>query len=468
MKRRHSPDLAFLVLALCAISADANGPFVFLETQTITLANPNPYEDFGFSLDAKYGLFLAGAVNSEDDAGNDTGSAYVYRQTVDGTWNQIAQFMSEDARHNDAFGYSIDLDDEWAIVGAIGHDHVPSGEGAGYIFHCDDDTQWRQVNEFPAPLSTRNYGAHVGISGSLAIISGERRDLFQIPHGTVDVLQQSGANSWTLVQHLEPHSQINDVAIEGDTVFVGGFTSTRGSPTVYSVEVYENSESGVVHSASILPPITSVAFGSALAVDRDRLLVGASSESQHGAAYIFERDANGQWTNKAHLVPSDVDQRFLVGSEVALFGDLAYVNSWDQPNCICGGHVYVFQRNDVGAWVEIAKLTSPFSQGNFGYAITAVERQVLISSGVNAPGAIHVFSVVPEPSPLAPFAVLILCLASECRKLRRVARAKPAWRAAARKCVALSGLGFVCRWLSQGCAALRPGLSSFAPVGAPG
>jgi hypothetical protein len=279
-----------------------------------------------------------------------------------------------------------------------------------------------------APTRTTSYFTDVSISGSQAVVTGSFQTLSFQTHGVVDVLQQSRLSSWAKTQRIElvaASSQINDVAIEDGTIFIGDYKRVvANGPIVYAVEVYKDSPAGFQFVQSIVPPVSSVAFGSSVSVDGNRLLVGASSEAGHGAAYIYERGPGDIWIEAAHLVPSDLANRYLIGTDVALRGDFAYITSWDSPNGLGDGRVYVFERDDLGNWLEIAKLSSPLAQATFGHSLVAVEGQLLVGSGVNYPGAVHVFTQVPEPTIACGVAMLVICLVSELGPGREIGNAR--------------------------------------------
>jgi hypothetical protein len=121
----------------------------------------------------------------------------------------------------------------------------------------------------------------------------------------------------------------------------------------------------------------------------------------------------------ARLTASDFSERYHFGAEVALVGDLALVNSWVGPGTIYDGVVYVFKRDDAGQWNEIGRLPAPNSFGSFGQSLAIFDEQLLIGSGVNIPGAVHVFSLVPEPNVLLHSAWLAGYLALRRRRLGR-------------------------------------------------
>jgi hypothetical protein len=127
------------------------------------------------------------------------------------------------------------------------------------------------------------------------------------------------------------------------------------------------------------------AFGDAVAVDRNRLLVGAPLErppggDDQGAVYLFKRKGSG-WAEGVKLTASDAEVGDLFGASVALEGETIVVGA---PGVDRGtGAVYVFRRIR-STWTEVVKLMA--SDGEAGDGLGQVEvdhRRVL----AGAPGA---------------------------------------------------------------------------------
>lgn len=100
-----------------------------------------------------------------------------------------------------------------------------------------------------------------------------------------------------------------------------------------------------------------------MAISGDRALIGSlqhdGPERDSGAAYMYERDGLGKWVEVAKLSPSAAHSRnYFFGYSVALSGDRALVSSVYVADA--GGYagsVFVFERDAGGAWVEVARLT---------------------------------------------------------------------------------------------------------------
>lgn len=135
-------------------------------------------------------------------------------------------------------------------------------------------------------------------------------------------------------------------------------------------------------------------FGGAVALDGDRALVGASGEPtcgpNAGAAYVFERDARGDWQQAARLVPDDCAEQQFFGRSVALSGDHALVTSF-RPffSAVVSNAAYVFERDSTGTWHQVARLTggAATEEGPFAAAVALDgDRALITASGDPAEG----------------------------------------------------------------------------------
>src|SRR5262245_17302711 len=95
-----------------------------------------------------------------------TGAAYIFVKTSSG-WSQQAKLTNEDAASFDAFGSSVAIDGEYAVVGAAG----AGAQGKVYIFHRSD-TSWVEVAQLtPASGDSVDYfGSSVSLSGDTLVV----------------------------------------------------------------------------------------------------------------------------------------------------------------------------------------------------------------------------------------------------------------------------------------------------------
>jgi FG-GAP repeat protein len=120
---------------------------------------------FGFSV-AISGTTAIVGTNFDDDAGFSSGSAYVFDTT---TGEQVFKLTASDATADAGFGATVGISDSTVIVGAWGTDDAGPDSGSAYVF---DATTGLQLYKLTAPDAAAgdNFGISVAISGTTAIV----------------------------------------------------------------------------------------------------------------------------------------------------------------------------------------------------------------------------------------------------------------------------------------------------------
>ncbi len=124
------------------------------------------------------------------------------------------------------------------------------------------------------------------------------------------------------------------IAIGDDEIFVGrtgGGVAGAIYPSPGSIYVFERGGDGWDFAYIITGNGVEIGdeFGAALAVDGDRLLVGAPGDNEgRGGAYLFER-ADGEWNQTVAFVPLQVSNREVrsAGAAVAFSGDAVFLGA---------------------------------------------------------------------------------------------------------------------------------------------
>jgi hypothetical protein len=178
------------------------------------------------------------------------------------------------------------------------------------------------------------------------------------------------------------------IAVQGDLIFASAASSDR-HPSEGMVMIFERDRGGpnmwgklgtIRESDLGGPGGRDEAFGSALAVDGDTLLVGAVLANAevvsdvYGSAYIFTRDSldRDRWLYSARLTSGDVlDDSAAFGAQVALSGDTALVSAPSgraANGTEYAGIVYVFLRDPgAGTWYHSATLSADDARRNDGF-----------------------------------------------------------------------------------------------------
>ncbi|MEO8296090.1 MAG: choice-of-anchor B family protein [Gemmatimonadota bacterium] len=140
-------------------------------------------------------------------------------------------------------------------------------------------------------------------------------------------------------------------------------------------------------------PVNGDRFGSSLALDGNRLVVGApAADSGRGAAFLYVRDNAGAWHSRGKLVAEDGTAKTGLGGRVALSGDLAAATASGGDSA--AGVVYLFRRSGDN-WTQIGRLSSweATKVDAFGSAIALQGDQLFVgaSQADSSRGEVFVF-----------------------------------------------------------------------------
>ena len=101
---------------------------LLLIQEKLTASDASASDLFGRSVSISGDCAIVGA-NGDDDAGDGSGSAYIFVR-IGSVWAEQAKLTAFDAAASDEFGTSVFISGEYAIVGAPDNDDV----GSFYIY----------------------------------------------------------------------------------------------------------------------------------------------------------------------------------------------------------------------------------------------------------------------------------------------------------------------------------------------
>lgn len=367
-----------------------------LQTTLTELANGSgaAADRFGVSVDIDGDRMIIG--EEAGGAGNE-GRAYIYEW--DGSsWGLMATGTLNSGAAGDRFGYSVAIDGDLAAVGEGDHGvgeqvHIYRWGGAAWGFEQTLDGEVGDDDGFGEAIAFDN--------GWLVVGAPDDADNGSVG-GSVGFYYYNGA-FWQLdgfTKELNPDDQAGDrfgasVDIDGNWAFVGTPGDAGNTGAVHAF--FYNGAAWVVD-----PKITASdaaaggEFGSAVAVDGLRAVVGASGQDGSGAAYVFDR--GGSWSQSAKLSPSDGALNDGFGSSVAIDNDLIVVGAplADPGGVANAGAVYAFV-ND-GGWTEAGTVisASPTTGAAFGSAVDAWLDQGFVGDPGAGKGALAIMQTEPE------------------------------------------------------------------------
>ncbi len=380
------------------------------ETARFNAPDPDSFAYFGFSVGLHADTAIIGAIR-DDEAGNDAGAAYVFVRDPFG-WSFQAKLIGNNTAKEDNFGYAVDVDGDFAIVGSPKN----RTEGAAYIYRREGAV-WEQkrnrirVRMIPIdPDGAVSFGISVAIKGTTAVIGAVGGRVGQELVGAAYVFTENEPPFWNQHTKLvagerEGGDQLGAaVAIGEGEVIVGAPKQNAGGVSSGAALIFQQREDGSwIESAKLSDGETASEdhFGVSVAISGNFAISGAQQDDDiapnAGAAYIFER-AGSIWLQRTKLVSEDSKAGDLFGNAVDIDGDTFLVGAPGVDDAAPeAGAAYIFVKAG-DDWVQQAKLVADDLEifDRFGSAVslygdTAVIGAYAKDEGGTDTGAAYVF-----------------------------------------------------------------------------
>jgi fibronectin type 3 domain-containing protein len=343
-------------------------------------------EQLGSSVSISADLAVIGAPG-DDDKGTLSGSAYIYRRGGDGSWTQEQKLLAADGIDGDSFGLAVAISGDLALVGAPRDDDHGDQSGSAYVFRRGGDGSWTQEKKLLADDGAVSdwFGSAVAISGDLALVGAPDDDDQGDLSGSAYVFRRGGDGSWTQEQKLLAADGADStgfghaVAISGDLAVVGAFKNDPNAASGSAYLFHRGGDGSWTQEQKLLADDGTVSdwFGFAVAISGDLAVVGAAHDLERGifagAAYVFRRGGDGSWTQEQKLLAADGVAFDFFGIAVSVSGNLAIVGAYaDRDKGPLSGSAYIFRRGGDGNWTQEQKLLAPDGADSdyFGNAVS--------------------------------------------------------------------------------------------------
>ncbi len=360
-------------------------------------------DQFGRSVAISGDTAVVGAPGNDDD-GLGSGSVYVYQQDFFGNWIEVTSITASDAAANDQFGISVAIEGDTVLVGAHYDDDAGDLSGSAYVYQRDEGGagNWGEVAKLTALDASAGgyFGGSVAVSGNTALVGAIGDANAGAWSGSAYVYQrdEGGVNNWgqlTKLVALDAAASAYfgySVAISSDTAVVGA----DGDDLSGSAYVYQRDEGGLNNWGQLAKLTASDAiagghFGWSVAASADTVIVGAFGAADAGAssgsAYLYQQDLGGagNWGELAKLTASDANAGDLFGQSVAISGNTVVVGAYGNDDAGgFSGSAYVHHLNAGGAgnWGQLFKLTASdaATYDYFGRSVAISDGQVIVGA----------------------------------------------------------------------------------------
>ncbi len=247
--------------------------------------------------------FLSVAIDGDTlviSSPTEADGAHVYVRDELGNWSFQTHLKDEHIQSGNDFGISVGISGDFVIIGAP---HESGNSAGAYIFVRDDEGNWSQEDFLKTP-EFQSFGQVVDISGDTAIVGSNTE--------TAYVFVRNNTGDWSQQTRL---------------------VAARG--------VLHDRQGGDFRDQSDN-------FGTSVAIEGNRIIVGASHEDSAsrqvngdetdnsaraaGAAYIFVRDDEGSWSQEAYLKAFNSEAGDFFGNRVAISSYSAIVGANFEDN----------------------------------------------------------------------------------------------------------------------------------------
>ena len=364
------------------------------------------------AIGANNATVVVGALQDDDAAGANQGSAYVFVRTS-GLWTQQQKLVAGDAAASDQFGRAVSISGDTAVVTAQEDDVSGiADKGSAYVF-VRNGAFWTQQAKLTANdgAASDRFGKAASISGNTVIVTTMNDDIGgNNDQGAAYVFTRSGATWSQQAKLTAADGAANDyfgtsVDVKGEIAVVGAyfdddnFIGDRGSAYVFA------RNSGTWSQQQKLSAADATAgdqFGNSVAISNNTVVSGAwqSGSTNRGAAYAFMVGNDIEQQQKFNtLIPASGEY---FGTSLAVDGNTAVVGSYGWSNF--RGAAYVFTRTAANTWIQTHILTASNGDGGggqsgdyFGVGVAIDGDTIVVGAhaddfaGNNDRGSIYVF-----------------------------------------------------------------------------
>ncbi|MFC1550784.1 FG-GAP repeat protein, partial [Candidatus Neomarinimicrobiota bacterium] len=199
---RYNIFLSILIGLLCISQT------LFATNKKLKASDAKEFDEFGYATDI-YGDYAIIGAPGEDNGDYDRGSVYIFSRNAGGAsnWGQLVKLTASDADASDLFGMAVAINGDNAVAGARFEDNAGNNSGAAYIFNKDQNgaDHWGEVKKIVASDADQNYefGFAVALSEDYLIVGSPGEDIDRSGAAYIFNRNDGGANNWGEVAKLK-------------------------------------------------------------------------------------------------------------------------------------------------------------------------------------------------------------------------------------------------------------------------
>lgn len=299
--------------------------------------SPSSGEFWGQGVGISGNYAVVSTINEDTLGFTDVGSVTILkRNSSTGQWGFHSKLINNNNKDYLNFGWSVAIDGDYLIVGAIGD--VINGviAGSASIFKRNSSTDVWELQQkiiHPNYASLDNFGWSVDIDGDHAIVGAPLDDIGAVDNGSAHIYKRNALNIWVVLPTLyngtnngDNFGYSVDISTSNKTVAVGAIgDDIAGTVDAGTVTVFYENPVGLWLAATTLyiPTNTSAnSFGFSIDIDDDYLMIGDQNyNSGMGKVYIYKKTGNLYMMIEEFVNPFSITNNEFFGESLSLDGD---------------------------------------------------------------------------------------------------------------------------------------------------
>jgi Secretion system C-terminal sorting domain/FG-GAP repeat len=437
------PCIVLIATALCFIVPQILSAQPWIEVDKLSASDKASSDLLGASgrVDISGTSAIVGVPFKQADSEENAGRVYIFEMdSITGQWAQTDLILAPDRKAQDAFGTSVAISGDFAVIGANGVNDDVNGEnelesaGAAYIYRRAKDGDWNfQQKIVPSERKEFDrFGMGVEIDGIHVVVGaiGNDKDAegndFMSGAGAAFIFTFDDTETWVeltkiVASNRGPNDQFGfPLAMNGGHIMVGAPRKKHGgvedAGNVYLFDADTNGIWTETQFFSSVYPSENAQFGNSLSIYGNSVIIGEhradvdggndNALNDAGLAYIYQKDTNSVWSFAQTVEASDRSGNDLFGSSVAISKDYALVSAVQQNTDSEGsnalndaGAVYVYGSDTEGNWSQIQKTVAADRADFAGFGsevsvdgdLVAIGSSRAAADGVLFAGAMYIF-----------------------------------------------------------------------------
>lgn len=339
------------------------------------------------------------------------GAAYTLKKDSNGIWRETQKLIASDRRQGAYFGYAVDIDNDYIVVGAPedGWSQSSSMFGKVYVFKRGVSGVWSEIQKIHNPDSAdERFGWDVAIDGNNMIVgcpSCSNADsngnhfysgaVFFYKLGINGLWQPNGRLYANNPQHYGHLGW--SVDLQGTTAIVGHIgdnfdeLDSNGINDAGSVSFFvQDSTGGWHYSQKIVASNRQIDsdYGYKVSLDNNVAAVSAprygATKSDQGIVYLLEKDTLGNWGEIQKIVHSNTNFSSYLGFYLDIEGGNLVAGAFGEEfNHIPYGVAYYYRLDSAtGQWKKIQRFIGSDSErgDKFGGSVAINQGTVFVGA----------------------------------------------------------------------------------------